>query len=303
MKQPNIPWPMKLLALPIIIIYKFFRVLVILTQIVTTLLWRKVTKGNITKREGNTLKTPIITLCHPRTDTKVVLFGMIHLGNKDYYQLVEARVKELEQYGYQVLYEMVKKNSDEELSTLSKKERKVLRALYQISDGIKKCGAILNLAHQKEAIAIGENWINTDMTIAEMAKSVARRHKFRHPKLPAHKGDEPIIRYFLGRALLSIETIRLMSAFKSEEKQLEARILDEIILGQRNSVAVGEIVRFSNQNVTALWGAAHLPGIIDTLKKEHGYELVSREWIPAYTRTYFYGDMMRELKETKSKGV
>ncbi|MDQ5883440.1 MAG: hypothetical protein QG654_353, partial [Patescibacteria group bacterium] len=42
--------------------------------------------GKPIRRIGNTLEMPIVTMEHPKTKRKVVLFGMIHIGEKEYYQ-------------------------------------------------------------------------------------------------------------------------------------------------------------------------------------------------------------------------
>ncbi len=290
MEQPKAPLLLRILALPIRIAYILTMFVFRMFQLIHFSFVRLFSPSKLL-RKGNTLYMPVVTLHHSWTNNNVVLFGMMHIGKPEYYDEVQRCVDVLERSGYSVLYEMIKKSSEEELSTLTKKEQKVLKSLRAQMETVNKVRQMLRLASQKEAMVIGPTWQNTDITMVELVRKLAQNTTIEKESHEFEESNEPMYRYIFGLSILWIDSA-FMHLLKKESRDV---LRDEIILGGRNEVAVTEIVRNSSKNVVALWGAAHLSGIVKTLVDEYEYEVVERKWIPAFTRNYFLRDAVRDM--------
>lgn len=241
---------------------------------------------------------PIVTMEHPRTKRKVVLFGMIHIGEKEYYQKTHGRVLELEQSGYLILYEMVGKITRAQYSRLSKEERKICNSLVGSRDVMKKAAEIMGISLQKEELPIEKSWINTDIRLSELAKGIANKNASL-PDKANMEGDvskkiKPFIQWFLAKIIVNLGLISSLPFRGRNNIMVRGEIVE-----RRDAIAVKGIVRFPEQNVATIWGASHLPGIVGRLAKQHGHVIVKVEWVPAYTRTYFLKNMIRDMWNSK----
>ena len=250
------------------------------------------------RRNGNTLEMPIVTMEHPRTKRKGVVFGIIHFWDREYYKKTHCRVLDLEQSGYLILYEMVGKITRAQYSRLSKEEKKIYRGLVGSHHVMKKVAEIIGISLQREELPIGKNWVNTDIRLAELVKRIASKNAG-VPEKPNMEGDipkkiKPFIQWFLSKLIVNIGLITSLT-----KKDRNEVIVSGEIVERRDAIAIKGIARFPEQNIATIWGASHLPGIVKGLTEQHGHVILKVEWVPAYTRTYFLKDAVRDTWDSK----
>lgn len=244
---------------------------------------------------GKFIKTPVVSLYNPRSNRKVVLIGMMHIGDEAYYQKVQAVITSLQECA--VLYECVGKLSVQERKQLTKPERKILERFesMQKSRGLLKM--ILGLDDQLKGLTYDDpTWIRTDMSMLDLIRRLDRsgyrppapskENKKNDLKKLLDGSDESqtfIARWFFGCILaiipLLVATSSITSLFNGRSRRMT-----QVILHDRSTIAVEAIVDHSqHKDIVSIWGSAHLPGMIRLLRKE-GFKETGREWLTVCER-------------------
>lgn len=264
-------------------------------------------EDKITKRKGANLLVPTISLEHRKTGRRIVLIGMIHIGDEEYYQNVSLKIDVLEKEGYVVFYEMLK-SADIKTKNLSKKQTAILEYFKLRKKQMDVVVDACDLVKQSDHIKIKDHWVNTDLTLLELVAYLEKRgfspdtEELREV-LEVNDAKKLIfIRYFFEGALLNINTIRFFKIFFSKKDRFQAGVWDSIVLGGRNDLAVDELLRIE-ENVVATWGAGHLTGITNQLRKK-GFRVVEKTWQTAFTRSYRTRDFLLDyLRVARSESL
>jgi len=236
-------------------------------------------------RDG--FQTATLTFEKPDLNQEVKLFGLVHVGQHDYYREILEQLTADEQAGAKILYERVGKPTDEQVEQLSKPERQVLAAMKNMGQGMVHAADVLGLQYQMDGLEPQKSWINTDVNTLDflqfimdnrLAQFVIKR--FGELEGLARVQDRlltTLFNFFIARSQI------LMVLFMALFVLPKFRKLKFFMLDHRNQVAVDgitEALRENNQ-VDATWGAAHLPGMA-TLLADQGFALTNTEWRTAF---------------------
>lgn len=270
-----IPWVVRIVI---------FSIGFILTRLISLILgYLKI--GSVLCLEKNVL-TPIVYLKNHQTGKKVVLIGMMHIGNQEYYQEVQKLVDSLS--GYKILYEGIKKLNEEEISKLSPKEVKIFKKIEKNMNNRSVMATLLRIQDQKKGLLYDSHWICTDMTLFEFIKRLSESKTdsmfTSEPRLPKKlaKFEKLLFAWMFDLALERISGIMVLAKFFGLFSNKE-RSLEKLIVHDRNIIAINAILeQVKDSNVASIWGAAHLPGMVKELKKD-GFSQEKKSWLVAYT--------------------
>lgn len=228
----------------------------------------------------------------PKTKTKVVLYGVIHISDKKYYETVQ---KDLNSYDV-VLYEGV--GTPEEKKAMKGKKPKG----FNVSMVQELMCEVLGLEFQLKAIDYkAKNLVHADMSM----KDFQARMGGKSPMGPMPGGldflnDErmkPLIK--LGRQLLRT----LLKSNPEFQNSLRARLAQQlsqaadgkipgmdpkmyqVLVVERNKVVMKvldkELKKRNKGTVAIFYGAAHMPDFHQRMKKA-GFKQTSKTWISAW---------------------
>ena len=258
------------------------------------------------------LQTAVIELRHRQTERRVKLVGMIHVALASYYAAVNELIAEHEAAGGAVLYEGLGSLTEEEVNQLTPRERSIYRAIVPLHALYTAFAARLDLAFQEKAVHYDrEHWVNADLPLRELLRRWADSGA---PMLPM--GDLTAERLkirdgafgSLSRGLtgfMLLQTPVMLSAITHLRGWVPplAR-LSELLISDRNRAALDALEGTDpTADALILYGAGHLPGLIEGLERR-GYREVNRRWLTAYTqRAPWRGvlDAVEEFASTASR--
>ncbi len=239
------------------------------------------------RRRGNELQTPIVTYEHPVSGRRVICVGMVHIGEKGYFDAIQLLAHVCELRRYVVLYEKVSPPANkQERADLTYEERRFLIRRRGLRAAMRKEIAPLGLVYQMDALTYRLTWINTDMDLVTLIRSLSPSAKMLtfQPSLITSDIDEQWLKMRLNRMLATLG----FSAFvmnRTPWTGTPKQVLD-VILTRRNEIAIRGIRAYPAQDAIALWGAGHLWGIGKHLVRD-GYREIRREWLTVYHIRHF----------------
>jgi uncharacterized protein YbaP (TraB family) len=263
--------------------------------------WLKI--GAVIYREKH-LCTPVVYLVHQKTKKKIILMGMMHVGDPEYFQELQHVLNTLK--GYQVLYEGIGTVTAEQKLLFSEKEQEIFDAMEKSMSDRNIMSAFLRLQGQRDGLNYEASWIRTDMSQFDLIRSMAARGLkwTKAPKFPSRnkKIESLVVTWLLNALLVRMQVLFLFVKLLHLGKEDKAALQD-IIINERNKVAVDGILEHVQHNhVVSIWGAAHLPGMISLLNKQ-GYREQERTWFKAYRERNEYGKKILEeiIAESKTR--
>lgn len=220
--------------------------------------------------------TPIIHLENSE-GIKVDLIGAVHVGDKDYYNLLEERFKTYDA----LLYELITTDSD----------------LRPSKDADNKIKNILGLYYQLDLIDYNaSNFVHADLTKIEFSDSMKERGEsfldmFLKLIFNVEQDDQFGFKMFLSFFSPKKEVLRkriLAEQLVSSDKLLSMFVEDEgsTILTVRNDRAIkvlNDQIKKGKRNLGIFYGAGHL----DDLKRklEDKFYHINTEWLIAWNLT------------------
>lgn len=229
---------------------------------------------------------PVIHMYNPLTHKRVILIGVMHIANKEYYQKIQQIVDALN--GYKILYEGLGKITVAEELLLSNDEKNLYEKMQRVMQHRTIIAALLKIQGQRDGLRYDDSWINTDMSLFSFIKKIHERKlnlfksendfKVDFKKKSDHLG----LVWMLDIVFMRMSAIMLLSnlfSFFSTKKRKE----NQLIVKERNAIALSGIFKeVKDSNVVSIWGAAHLPGMVHELKKA-GFKQKEKHWFVAYT--------------------
>src|SRR3954469_13863501 len=217
--------------------------------------------------------TTIETWRHP-SGRAVTLVGTIHVGHQSYYDRLGAAVADLERGGAAVHHEGIRQPAPgtamtpEEAAALAKLHTRPVYAW--LAD-------LLGLTVQRIP-GHHDGWLNTDLDALTFLRALPERERLMRlfddvDRLQADLASAkapPWVAGFLRRAAKVMTSPAGRRILKVVHRRRNPN--EPVILDMRNAVALGAIDE-TTDDVVAIWGAGHLPGI--------GHGLTAR----GYTRT------------------
>ena len=236
------------------------------------------------------------------TDGRVVdLFGVVHLGDADYYQEVDQRLAAYDA----VLFELVGNPSALQNPAVAEPRSARPHPLRGLQKGI---GNLFKLEFQLEQVDYTKpNFVHADATAEEFAKMQADRGESMIKLLLKSlqmSGDPALQEKFkeannIGLADLvmlfysekSMQRIKLVFArlLADSEEFLETKMLDDnnAIIRGRNEVALKKLKEVladpSQKRIAVFYGAGHMPSMERDLKTNWQAKLTSEAWLAAWT--------------------
>lgn len=245
----------------------------------------------ILRFHDNHVQTPIATYRHPDTGRLVVMFGMIHIGEKAYYEQINLQLKALEDKGFDFLYEGVGGLAPE--SELNEDQKIIVSHLTGLFKACAEIAELTELSSQKDVIVRTKAIANQDMTFYELVRRLSKSREV-VDYIREKKVDETAI----AKKLESADKCLIRGAFDfvlriSAKNNWIFRTLAslirppkefyKVIIEERNSIVCNTLTeRCSTNDMAIIWGAEHLKGIGRFLETKLGYKLEKTEWTSAY---------------------
>ena len=244
------------------------------------------------------LQTSIVSFSNS-LGTKLDLVSAVHLGDKDYYEKLNAEFRSKDS----VLYELVAEVGQKPLIDSKQSNSSPVSFLQ------KAMGNFLSLSFQLEEIDYTpENFTHADLNPSQL-------------RLAMEAKDQNLLSTFLALAaaqssgydleesnqepIKPLGMISILSALtsgdhvsslkylfgtelgKAEGMRLTEEIENEIpILGERNRAVIKRLVEVvsdsENKHIAIFYGAAHMPGIERSITKELGFRRESLRWLSAW---------------------
>jgi hypothetical protein len=248
------------------------------------------------KRNG-AIQVPTETYENPETGEQVVLVGMVHFADTEFYKETKNFIKILEdELGHTVLHEFqgncyaLDKNGK---LFFAEKTNMLNDLVYKRMDK----------DDQRRAFVPELAWIITDIDTEEMFNLLGKSAVSENEVLNSNKKQEetPQQNDSELELLEEIEEAILKKCYEEDiymSNIVSANVVmgifgqffkdikkyNDIIVDKRNEIAFQAIMSHLeyNNRIVAIWGAAHLPGI-GRMLLDSGFELKEKQWIPAYT--------------------
>jgi len=244
------------------------------------------------------LQTSIVSFSNS-LGTKLDLVSAVHLGDKDYYEKLNAEFRSKDT----VLYELVAEVGQKPLID-SKQSNSSPVSILQ-----KAMGNFLSLSFQLEEIDYTpENFTHADLNPSQLRLAMEAKDQnllSTFLALAAAQSSEYDLEESNQEPIKPLGMMSLLSALtsgdhvnslkylfgtelgKAEGMRLTEEIENEIpILGERNRAVINRLVEVvsdsENKHIAIFYGAAHMPGIERSITKELGFRRESLRWLSAW---------------------
>ncbi|MBI3722649.1 hypothetical protein HY251_01645 [bacterium] len=243
------------------------------------------------EEEGKaTLETAYASYTKAGSDVEVVLYGAVHIADKEYYEKVQ---KDLDSYEV-VLYEMV---------TPPKDPAKVDENMKTIGELQSAMGEILGFQFQKDGINYkAKNLVHADMTYEELSeatggdisKALPGAGMFSDPQMA--KMLKPAVKFMKQMGKGFLESMGIKDQLKLQlGRQLGntdisnmpgGEDMQKILIVERNKVALKvldkELEKRTTGKIAIFYGAAHMKDFHERLA-DKGWTQKSVSWNAAWT--------------------
>ncbi len=235
---------------------------------------------------GSHLDVGFGTYTHKDTDVKVILYGAVHIADKQYFQKVDADLKNYDV----VLYEGVTPSKD----------AKPDEDMASIGDLQTMMGKALGLTFQKDGIdykgGVQRNFVHADMTQDELLKATDGDLSKALPGAGMLNGDmmkqlKPMMGMMKDiklpasmRNMLKLQMAKQLSNVDMENMP-GGEQMQKIIIVERNKVALKvldqQLEKRKSGTIAVFYGAAHLKDMHERLVKK-GWKQSKVDWNVAW---------------------
>ncbi len=244
-------------------------------------------RNTINRVVDGVFQTPLCEFDHPATGSSIGFAGMVHIGDPQYFDVVEDYVTRREVAGSLVHYERMMPPTAEELVESGLDPALVERFGTGVEGTFNFLGKRLGLRFQLDSMQYGEAWENHDIPRLELMRLLGAKGVERFTEkgeklvdLEDKIGSDLTLKIMSG-TLRHISLVSMLSKLSPKNRRE-----DRIVTDRRNEVAllaIDEALRREpERDITLLWGAMHLPGIGKGLR-QRGYKLNSTQWLNAFT--------------------
>jgi hypothetical protein len=272
------------------------------------------------------LKAGVVTYVRPEDEKTVTLVGVMHVADHEFFAEHRRRTDEAEKDGAIILYEKTRDTGPPLQDDDHSPEACIERRMEGLSDQYRFLASSTGRAYQTDEFAPKPSWINTDMSLREMAKFMARSWFIRqivqlldHAERKKAETESMLndLRKTAGREAEAPEPadgLYYPSMF-TVDLQMRLMVINKLmffpfkfiswrpqivktLLVQRNMVGYRGIMDALDnfRDVVSIWGAGHLPGIGELLEKE-GFFCTSVEWVYCNRfRRYGIRDTLRWIR-------
>ena len=249
------------------------------------------------------LQTPVYTLSTKDSTVRIKVIGVIHVGDLKYYQNLQKIIKDLDYLFYEGIRMTFRDGGALHLYAIKNESEKTKQEVKTFTNLQNQIAMSFRFVEQADHLRPESNWINADvnlnqfteilqktnLSLGELSKNYSLDNKniFEqdNESREALKNETDY-----GKQLLWYKKKMAWYLYKSAQELCfneEMKVPREAIIIERNKVALTYLKeKLSNSNPTELgllYGAAHIPHFIETLKREHDLEISSVEWIDAWS--------------------
>ena len=237
-----------------------------------------------------------------KNEVVVDLVGVIHIGDKEYYQQLDKQFKNYDV----VLYELVAPEGTVIDKNSLKQNNHPLRMIQSMPQ------QMLGLASQLENINYkAKNFVHADLTPSEIAAKMKERGEstltvflstaaemIRKQNAQASKQSDSKSGDFMSELSSMLEMMNDPAKMKlTMAKQfVESGALDtglgkslnQILIKDRNEEAMKELSRQTfagHKKIAIFYGAAHMPDFEKRMKESYGFKLKAQVWVDAWDLT------------------
>jgi hypothetical protein len=239
------------------------------------------------RQDDGALQCAVATFRHPTRDQTVVLYGVVHIAEADYYARVQ---QDLDSYTT-VLYEGVAPGSQEPTE-----------ADKSLGDLQKVMGEMLGLTFQKDGIDYTRsNLVHADMNMDELKERLGGGTINPMGQMLSEeqlKSMAPIFKLFAGFGKMMMKSNpELRDRTKAQFAQQMAGAdmgklggqmgerMARVILIDRNEVAMKvlgqQLEQQDDGSIAIFYGAAHMPDLEQRLEAQ-GFTLTEKRWMSAW---------------------
>jgi len=201
-----------------------------------------------------------VELTEPTSGKVITIIGVMHVGPKPYWTKINNILGRSEARGDAIHYEMVRKNKVQSKGFKGLKEYLFISSARRLS----MLGEAAGWLSQRKMIDYKDAWKNHDTDVTTSLGTLSLRQAL----------QSYVVSIVLGKVVVFIFQNAPEMLFASMDQPIDGH---ESILHGRNKVAVDAALAEAS-NVSMLWGAAHLDGMVELLE-EVGYSQTNVEWV------------------------
>lgn len=248
--------------------------------------------------------TRSFVLSSTKTKSTIVLIGVVHVGESQYFAEIDDLLQRCEVVFYEGIHpksvgpQSKQVEAGNELFPFTLESSSKLEiSLDKIREEQLEFAQELDLSFQFHILSPKDNWILADTNSEDFAKSI---QDLSHEELSLDKNpleENPNDtrqmspdsansiqnKYFIRRNLAEEITT---SSQKINSNPKYAKVLDALVK-KRNNIVLKKLSSYLDSSTTLgiIYGAAHMPDFLTRLDKEWGYKVVDSRWIPAWSLT------------------
>lgn len=199
----------------------------------------------------------------------VSLLGINHISTKKFYEKINQKIDQYESKKYIIGYEGTGENDNP--NSFSPEDEPYFDSFNRLGEAVQKfLHSSVGTEFQHNYIKPKKTWINTDVSMKELLEFTKANQLW----LPTGEKTVQKEEEILIQCLFTNNGIR-------EAKNASWPNFMDALLDFRNKHIVQEILRINKidgKSIAMVWGAVHIPGVSELLKK-HGYTEKQKYWI------------------------
>lgn len=261
----------------------------------------KAEKVEFLRSTDEALQTSIYQLVSPKSNIRLKIIGVVHIGDKVYYQKIREIIKDLDYLYYEGIHVPANTKLKAYRGGISPFALEISEEMQKnrVKEAVRKQ---INFVSQVDFLKPEENWINADADFQQFTE-ILKSHNLGFDKLekllsmenswqkeppekisinPNDPEDVSKKVAFLKKKMSEV----LVKSAKELCFQEEMKTTREAIILDRNKIALDFLKpQFSSTNqleLGLLYGAAHVPNFVEILTEEYNFEIESQVWLDAW---------------------
>ncbi len=251
----------------------------------------------------NALQTPIYTLSNRDSSIRVKVIGVIHVGDLRYYQQLQRIIRDLDYLFYEGIKMTYSSKGAAGLIGVKNEPDRTKQDVKTFSNLQNQIAISFKFVEQADYLKPESNWINADvnlnqfteilqktnLSLEELSRNLTldNRNIFEQDnesrETLKNETDQNKVLLWYKKKMAGY----LVKSAKDLCFNEEMRVPREAIIVERNKVALGylkeKLINPNPSELGLLYGAAHIPHFVETLKKDHDLEINSIEWVDAWS--------------------
>lgn len=263
----------------------------------------KTVEDGILRIHKSSLQTGKFKLISQETGDVIYLIGVIHIGEKDYYEKIKTYTKDFDLLFYEGIPLPSKRSTSlkfNPLLAISQAEKP--SGLKEITNYQKFVARQIHLSLQNEELIPDFNWINADASYKQFIK-ILKRYNIPEDKLTEYltldnkntfqdyidikemEESDPLYqkKILAYKKKVALNMVNSANELCFGDKMMPAR---QVLILERSKIVMNFVKnKFKSNNPQVfgmLYGAAHIPDFLTILQNDFGFTIESHEWLTAW---------------------